>query len=78
MHEPELLHAVADLLCHALGLVGHTVLQDDREFVAPQAGQRVARTHGFAQQLGHLLQKLVAHRVAAGIINELELVQVDI
>ena len=54
------------------------MLQDDCEFVAPQAGQSVARTHGFAQQLGHLLQKLVAHRMPAGVVYELELVEVNV
>ena len=34
------------------------------------------RTHGLVG-LAHLLQKLVAHRVAAGIVDELELVEVD-
>ena len=76
--EAEIVHAVADLLRHALSLFGRAVLQDDGELVSAQPRQRVAVAYRLAQQLGHLLQKLVAHRMAAGVVDELELVEVDV
>ena len=78
MDEPEVVHAVADLLRHALSLIGRAVLHDDGELVAAEPCQGVAMADGFAQQLGHLLQKLVADRMPAGVVDEFELVEVDV
>ena len=76
--EAEVVHAVADLLRHALRLLGGAVFQNDAELVATQARQRVAVAHRGRQQFGHLLQQLVAHRMPAGIVDQFELVEVDI
>lgn len=78
VHEAVALHAVTHPLRGALGLVRPAVRQDDGKFIAPQAGQGVAVAHRVGQQLGHLLQQLVAGAVAAGIVDQFELVQIDV
>ena len=77
MDEAEVIHLVADLLCHDPGLIQRAMFQDDGELIAAQPGQGVTGPHRCAQQLGHLPQQLVANGMAAGIVDQLELVQVD-
>lgn len=52
-------------------------LEDDDELVAAEAGHQVARSHLAAQALGHLLEQGVAHRVAVGIVDGLEAIEID-
>ena len=54
------------------------MLQDDRKLIATQARQRIARADGIGEQLADLLQQLVADRMTAGVVHQLELVDVDI
>ncbi|MDT4836609.1 hypothetical protein FQZ97_703160 [compost metagenome] len=51
--------------------------EHEHEFVAAEAGQGVLLAHMAAQALGHLLQQLVAHIVAEGVVEILEVVQID-
>ena len=62
------------------GLQGQTVprvLDQHGEFVPAQPGHGVARPGQRPQALGHLAQQLVAHRVAVGVVDLLEVVQID-
>lgn len=54
------------------------MLQDHRELVTTQPRQRVAGPHQLAQQPRHLLQELVPDRVPTGIVDQLELIDVDV
>ena len=53
------------------------VLADDDELVAAEAGDEVARAHGRAQPARDLDEQLVAGRVAEGVVDDLEVVQVE-
>ena len=53
------------------------LLQQDRELVATEAGDRVLRSHDPAQPLGNRRQQLVAGRVAEAVVDGLEVVQVE-
>ena len=44
----------------------------------PEAADGVAVAHRIAQQLGHLAQHAVAGQVAAGVVDELEAVEVEV
>ena len=78
MHEAEFLHALADQLRDTLRLMNAAALQQHAELVAAQTRQRVARSHAVAQQLADLQQQPISGRVAAGIVDQLELVQIEI
>ena len=72
----------ADQRAGALGdaerLVGVHVGQQDPELLAAQAADEVVRAaHRLAQLGGHLAQHLVAVRVPAGVVEELEVVEVE-
>ncbi|HZX26955.1 MAG TPA: hypothetical protein VFF16_07810 [Telluria sp.] len=58
-------------------LTGRQSFQQDHELVAAQARHGVALAHGMGQPPRGLDQELVAHIVAAGIVDALEVVQVD-
>ena len=51
---------------------------DDGKFVAAEPGRHVGLLQATAQALGHPLQEFVADRMAEGIVDALELVDVDI
>jgi hypothetical protein len=53
------------------------LFQHHHELVAPQAGHGVHVAHAFVQALGHLLQQQVALVVAQGVVQGLEVVEVD-
>ena len=59
-------------------LVGAHVGQQDPELLAAQAADEVVRAaHRLAQLGGHLAQHLVTVRVPAGVVEELEVVEVE-
>ena len=72
------LEAVADLLGDPLALLGRAALQQHGELIAPQARQQVAGPHRVTEQARDLLQQLVAGGMAAGVVDDLELVEVDV
>ena len=51
--------------------------EDDRELVAADAGHRVVLADAVAEALRHLQQQLVAGRVAEGVVDGLEVIEVD-
>lgn len=77
------LQHLAHLLGHGTGLAGGAfgvaaqVADLHDELVAAQAGHRVVVAQQAGQALGHLLQERVTDRVPAGIVDVLEVVQVD-
>ena len=56
---------------------GLDVLQQHRELIAAEARQQAAGAGGRAQPLGDLLQHAVAEAVAEGVVDGLEVVDVD-
>ena len=52
-------------------------LQQNQEFVPPQTCHAVCLAHAVLQALGHLDQQLVAHAVSQGVVELLEVVQVQ-
>ena len=72
-----------NLFAHGFGLRGGflgvlaQVFQHHHEFVAAQARHGVALAHAGGQALGDLLQQQVADVVAEGVVERLEVVQVD-
>ncbi|GEM_PF-2133190 len=69
---------VEDLL-RQLGQVGHIgqIGDQDAELIATQAGHRVRLAHAAPDTGTGLDDQLVAHRVAQGVVDFLEMVQVD-
>ena len=53
------------------------VLGQDRELVAAEAGDRVARAQRLLEPRGDRREQLVAGRVAEAVVDELELVEVE-
>ena len=54
------------------------VFQHHNEFISAQTSHRIAVTHTGDQALGNLLQQNVSNIVAEGIVERLEIVQIDI
>jgi hypothetical protein len=72
-----LLHRRQQLVRQALGPFGRAAIQQHGEFVAAQAPHRIALAHPVLQDAGHRLQHGVAGQVALGVVDGLEMVQVD-
>ena len=77
--QPELVgNGGDDGLGHRGGVAGFGQMgQDDGEFVAAQAGHGVGFPHAAGQALGHRLQQQIADMVAQGVVDVLELVQIQ-
>lgn len=69
---------LAQLLGNAQGGLGRAVLQKNAEFISAQPREGVGLAQVVQQQAADLAQHLVARRVAAGLVDELELVQVHV
>ncbi len=71
------------LLRHLFGLqrrlrgVGIQAFEHDHEFVAPETGHGIGGAHALLQPLRHLHEQAVPHVVAEGVVEVLEVVQVD-
>ena len=76
--EVEVGDGLAQLVRDALGGIRRTVLQQHAELVAAQARERVAFAQAVPEQSRHLAHELVAGGVPAGVVDDLELVQVEI
>ena len=75
-------HRVAQAVEQTLGDVdgavdAATVLEQDRELVAAEAGGGVAAADSTADPVGDGLQELVADGMAEGVVDRLEVVEVD-
>ena len=69
---------LAQALRDAQRLIQRAALQQDAELIPAQARQRVAAAHPRLQHPGDLLQQLIAGRMSAGIVDQLELIQIQI
>ena len=69
---------VAELLGHPHGLVERAALEQHRVLVATQPGERVAPADLGLEQRPDLAQERVTRAVAAGVVDDLELVDVDV
>ena len=73
---------VADRLAQRLGraqrLLQRAALEQHAELVAAEARERVAPAHLRLQQRADLAEQRVARAVAAGVVDDLELVEVDV
>ena len=76
--EGEFAHGLAQLFADQARMLERTVGQQYAQFVATEARQDVAVAHLSLQHLGQQLQQHVAGGVAAGIVDDLELVQVEV
>ena len=57
--------------------IGVQFFQHDHELVATEAGHGIDTAHTLLQTLGHLLEQQIAHVVAEGVVEYLEIVEVD-
>ena len=76
-NEPEPADCFAQPLGEAQGLIHCAVLQQHRKFVTTQPGQRITPTDFAFQQGAQLTQQRIARVVAAGIVHDAELVQIQ-
>ncbi len=58
-------------------LAGLYIRKDDGELVTAQTGHRILLAHAGRDALGTLFQQLIAERVPHGVVDLLEMVQVD-
>lgn len=70
------LHHLAQLLGNALGLVWWAAFQQHAKLVAPQPGQGVTFAQSGLQHGADVPQQFVARGMAAGVVHQLELVEV--
>ena len=54
------------------------MLEQNPEFITTQAGQRIALPHLGAQKVRETSQELIPRNVATGVIDQLELIEIDI
>ena len=71
-----------DRTAHVVGdlprLVERTADQQHAELVAAEPRDRVRIAHRFAQQLGHFAQHAVAREMSAGVVDDLEAVEIEV
>src|SRR6266699_2242935 len=77
-HEMEVGDGLSQLLANAQRVVRRAVLEEHAELVAPQAGERIALAQALEQHGADLAHELVAGGVTAGVVDDLELVQIEI
>src|SRR3569832_1022978 len=59
------------------GLLQCAIVQEQAEFVAAEARERIAFAHAVEQQRGDLAQQLVARHVPGGGVDDLEAVEIE-
>ena len=74
----EVRDVLSQLIGNAQRVIRRAVLEEHAELVTPQAGERVALAQALEQHGADLAHELVAGGVTAGVIDDLELVQVEI
>ena len=78
-----LVEHLQNFLGHHLGLAcgigghGTQLFQHHHKLIPPQPGHGVHIAHAFLQAAGHLLEQQVPHVVAQGVVQDLEVVQVN-
>ena len=76
--EAEVADRLAQVLGDALRRVERAVLQQHAELVAAEAGERVGRADAGLHDARDLLEQPVAGLVTAGVVDDLELVEVEV
>ena len=76
-NEPEAADCFAQAISEAQGLIHCAVFQQDRKFITTQPSQSIAPTDFAFQQRAQLTQQRIARVVAAGIVHDAELVQIQ-
>ena len=76
--EAEVAHRLAQRLGRAHRLVQRTALQQHAELIAAEARERIAPADLGLQQRADLAEQRVAGAVAAGVVDDLELVDVQV
>ena len=76
--EAEVADALHQLTADPVCLVGPGVEQDEAEFVPAQTAQVSVCGQGGFHGLGNVHQQGIADRMAAGVVHQLELVEVDV
>ena len=77
-HEAVFAHRAGEVIGDLPRLVQRTADQQRAELVTAEAPDRVAVAHRVAQQLGDLAQHAVPGEVTAGVVDELEAIEVEI
>src|SRR5690606_18621633 len=76
--EAEIAYGLAQRFSGPHRLIQRAALEENSELIAPKPGERVAPTHFGLEQRTHLSQQGVARAVSAGIVDDLELVDVQV
>jgi len=76
--EPIVANRLAQLFGQTQRLIERAARQQDPELIAAQPGERVGAAHARLQEARDLPKQLIARRMAAGIVDQLELVQIQI
>src|SRR6266446_113232 len=71
-------YALLQIVGDANGLMHRTVFEQYAEFVPAQAGKRISLAHLLFQQRAHLPKQLIAGGMSAGIVDDLELIEIEI
>ena len=71
-------HGLADIIRDRARCAQWAILEQDREFVTTDPRHRVMLAHLVTQQPADLLQQRIASDVATGVIDQLEIVEIDI
>ena len=74
----EVRDVLSQLIGNAQRVIRRAVLEEHAELVASQAGERIALAQALEQHGADLAYELVAGGVTAGVVDDLELVQVEI
>ena len=75
--ELEIAHRLAQRLGRAHGLIERAALEQNAELIAAQAREGVAPAHLGLEQRAHLAEQRVAGAVAAGVVDDLELIEIE-
>src|SRR6202008_3346072 len=76
--EAEVAHTLAQGLGGAHRLIERAALEENAEFIAAEPRERIAPAHLGLQQGPHLTEQRIAGRMAAGVVDDLELVDVEV
>ena len=76
--EVEILDVFPELVGNAQCLFQRAIFQQHGEFVASQPGQGVVVPHPFLEQDGQMPEHFIPRHMAAGVVDDLELVQIQV
>ena len=74
----ELTDFFAEIICNLLCLLGITALHQQGKFVSTKPGQEITTANVSRKFTRELSQKLIARDMATGIVNYLELIDIDV